>query len=126
MAVLQSQLCVLGSATDEEHEVVGPRAKETFSGLSPQPGQGWKDVFADANLNPLALDLLRCMLSFDPRNRPTASEALDHLSLAELHDPHDNRSFNQVGASLPTCDTSSGEPQEESAASNNNKRAAKR
>lgn len=95
IAVLQSQLSVLGSPTDEEYQALGPRAKETISGLSPQPGRGWKDLFAAANLNPLALNLLRSMLSFDPSNRPTASEAFGHPYLAKLHDPQDNPSFDK-------------------------------
>ncbi|TIA88155.1 hypothetical protein E3P81_03641 [Wallemia ichthyophaga] len=39
--------------------------------------------------DPLALDLVEKMLSFDPRTRITASQALAHPYLAPYHDPND-------------------------------------
>jgi serine/threonine protein kinase len=45
--------------------------------------------------NPLALDLLERMLSFDPALRITCDEALRHPYLAVWHDPQDE----------PTCPT---------------------
>ncbi|TIC50049.1 MAP kinase SakA [Wallemia mellicola] len=39
--------------------------------------------------DPLALDLVEKMLSFDPRSRITASQALSHPYLAPYHDPND-------------------------------------
>lgn len=39
------------------------------------------------NANPLALDLLRRMLAFNPKKRCTVEEALAHPYLEGLHDP---------------------------------------
>lgn len=38
---------------------------------------------------PLALDMLRRLLSFDPEQRITCDEALEHPYLAVWHDPND-------------------------------------
>lgn len=46
------------------------------------------------NKSPAALDLLDKMLKFDPLQRITAEEALNHPYLASLHDPEDE----------PTCE----------------------
>ena len=41
------------------------------------------------NWDPLAIDLLKKMLYFDPKNRVNAAEALKHPYLEPYHDPTD-------------------------------------
>ena len=41
------------------------------------------------NADPLALDLVEQMLSFDPRKRITAAQGLAHPYLSPYHDPND-------------------------------------
>eukprot|EP00286_Rhodomonas_abbreviata_P028514 CAMPEP_0181300946 /NCGR_PEP_ID=MMETSP1101-20121128/7162_1 /TAXON_ID=46948 /ORGANISM="Rhodomonas abbreviata, Strain Caron Lab Isolate" /LENGTH=402 /DNA_ID=CAMNT_0023406219 /DNA_START=94 /DNA_END=1302 /DNA_ORIENTATION=- len=107
-AVLQCQLSVLGTPSEEELASLGPLAKRVFAELAPVPGEGFNDLFANAN--PAGLDLLRRMLAFDPSKRPTAVEALDHLYLDEMHDPTDNPSFEKevdLAAEYAACFSSS-------------------
>jgi serine/threonine protein kinase len=55
-----------------------------------------------------ALDLLRKMLSFNPRERPTAAQALLHPYFSGLHDPSDEPLFTgqkYSGSELMDCDT---------------------
>ena len=42
-----------------------------------------------ANQNPLALDLLKQMLTIAPERRITVAKALEHPFFAEFHDPED-------------------------------------
>ncbi|CAL9728158.1 mitogen-activated protein kinase Fus3p [Monosporozyma unispora] len=52
-----------------------------------QPPRDWNQLFP--GVNPQGIDLLQKMLIFDPRQRITAAEALDHPYLATYHDPTD-------------------------------------
>ena len=53
------------------------------------------DIFF-AHVNPLALDLLKRMLTFDPRKRISAAEALLHPYFEKFHCPDDEPSCNPV------------------------------
>lgn len=43
-------------------------------------------------MDPLGIDLVRKLLSWDPKDRPSAEEALAHPFLAEIHDIDDEPS----------------------------------
>lgn len=59
----------------------------------------FEDAFPDAN--PLALDLLKRMLRFNPADRITAEEALAHPYLEAFHDkPTEPRASRPVDASF--------------------------
>ncbi|KNA13378.1 hypothetical protein SOVF_117550 [Spinacia oleracea] len=66
-------------------------ARRYIRQLPPQPRQELKQVFP--HVNPLAIDLIEKMLTFDPTRRITVEEALSHPYLARLHDIADE----------PTC-----------------------
>jgi serine/threonine protein kinase len=55
--------------------------------LPPKPKLDFSKKFSDAN--PLALDLLNRLLTFDPLKRITVEEALAHPYLADFHDPEE-------------------------------------
>lgn len=59
-------------------------ARRYIRQLSPQPRQPLRQVFP--HVNPLAIDLIEKMLTFDPTRRITVEEALSHPYLARLHD----------------------------------------
>ena len=64
-----------------------PRAQQYIKSLPFKPRVPFEQLFPDAN--PLALDLLRRLLAFDPAERITCDEALRHPYLAVWHDPAD-------------------------------------
>ncbi|XP_021745992.1 mitogen-activated protein kinase 3-like [Chenopodium quinoa] len=59
-------------------------ARRYIRQLPPQPRQQLRQVFP--HVNPLAIDLIEKMLTFDPTRRITVEEALAHPYLARLHD----------------------------------------
>ena len=50
------------------------------------------------NLNPLAVDLIKKMLTFDPKKRITVDEALKHEYLNKLHVEDDEPASETVSA----------------------------
>lgn len=50
-------------------------------------GKDFNKLFAGKN--PVAVDLIRRMLTFDPQKRITVDEALSHEYLSKLHDEED-------------------------------------
>ncbi len=52
------------------------KARAFLQQLPPKPPRAFESKFPNADLT--ALDLLRRLLSFDPMDRPTASDALQH------------------------------------------------
>lgn len=46
--------------------------------------------------NPIAIDLLQKMLTFDPTKRVTVEEALGHAYLESMHDPEDEPDCKDV------------------------------
>lgn len=55
-------------------------------------GWGPKTPIAPTITDPLARDFIMRMLQFNPRNRATAAELLEHKYLEQLHDPSDEPS----------------------------------
>ncbi|TIA87604.1 hypothetical protein E3P99_03091 [Wallemia hederae] len=89
---LNQILHVLGTPSEETLRRVGsPRAVEYIRSLPIKPRIPFERIYPKAN--PLALDLLSKMLTFDPAKRITCDEALRHPYLAVWHDPTDE----------PTC-----------------------
>jgi len=64
-----------------------PQAQEYIRSLPIKRGEPFKESFPHAN--PLALDLLVKMLTFDPAVRISCEQALEHPYLAVWHDPTD-------------------------------------
>ncbi|CAG8484783.1 9860_t:CDS:10 [Paraglomus occultum] len=65
----------------------GARAQDYIRSLPPMAKRPFQQMYPNAN--PLAIDLLERLLSFDPSERITVEEALEHPYLAVWHDPND-------------------------------------
>jgi len=90
----QLELILNVCGTPPEDEIKGcVKAKKYMKSLPKKPKQHFKDMYPHAN--PLAVDLLEKMLSFDPTKRITVEECLEHAYLETMHDPEDE----------PTCPT---------------------
>jgi serine/threonine protein kinase len=86
---------LIGTPTEQDVSTVpNPKSKEKILRFTPRRGKALEMVFRDTN--PLAIDLLRKMLTFDPTKRITVEEALEHPYLAELHYPEDEPTTNKV------------------------------
>jgi serine/threonine protein kinase len=86
---------LIGTPTEQDVSTVpNPRSKEKILRFTPRRGKAFEMVFRDTN--PMAIDLLRKMLTFDPTKRITVEEALEHPYLAELHYPEDEPVTNKV------------------------------
>lgn len=72
---------------DKLEQMASPRALEYINSLPRRAPIPFEKLYPDAN--PLALDLLRRLLAFDPADRITCDEALQHPYLAVWHDPAD-------------------------------------
>ncbi|XP_074567503.1 mitogen-activated protein kinase 4-like [Curcuma longa] len=59
--------------------------RDYIESLPDSPGIPFATIFPDAN--PLALDLLKKLLVFNPAKRINATEALEHPYMAQLYDP---------------------------------------
>ncbi|CDZ98823.1 cmgc mapk erk protein kinase [Phaffia rhodozyma] len=89
---LNQILHFLGTPSEDTLRRVGsPRAQEYIRSLPIKPRIPFGNVYQSAN--PLAIDLLTRMLTFDPSKRITCEEALNHPYLSVWHDPNDE----------PTC-----------------------
>ncbi|KAG5192323.1 kinase-like domain-containing protein [Tribonema minus] len=95
---LETIVSVMGMPTEDELSfVTHPAARKAIlsrGGSTPKP----LESYFPADTNPLAIDLLRRMLSFHPEHRITVEEALEHAYLSELHgqmeEPSCDRSFD--------------------------------
>jgi len=67
---------VLGTPNAKELEWVGTKGLDYINGLGPKSSKTFETMYPVAD--PGAIDLLRQMLHFNPKNRITASEALEH------------------------------------------------
>jgi serine/threonine protein kinase len=84
---------LLGNPTSQfVNKIENDKNKDFVLSLPKRTGQDFNEVFKDAN--PLAIDLLRKMLTYDPDERITVKDALAHPYLAQLHYPDDE----------PTCE----------------------
>lgn len=78
----------LGSPTYDDMECIeSRRARDYIASLPKYPAISLERVFPE--VNPLGLDLLQRMLVFNPNNRITAKEALEHPYLSTYHEPND-------------------------------------
>jgi mitogen-activated protein kinase 7 len=88
---LNQILHYLGTPSEETLRRIGsPRAQEYVRSLNYMPPIPFTQLFPSAN--PDALDLLCKMLAFDPADRITVEEALEHPYLRIWHDPADEPS----------------------------------
>jgi len=79
---------VLGTPTDEEiNNIPREKSRKLLKSLTRKKGKNLENIFTNAS--PLALDLLKKLLIFDPQKRITVNEALKHSYLAALHCPED-------------------------------------
>lgn len=89
LSQLRLIVAVLGTQPEVDLQFIhNPKAKKFIRLLPFSRGICFSSMFPDAD--PLALDLLRRMLVFDPSKRITVSEALQHPYLSGLVDPTSN------------------------------------
>ena len=79
---------VIGTPSEEDLASIG-KAKEYIASLKRKPGKPLEAMYPAAD--PLALDLLRKMLQFNPSKRVTAAEALEHPFLTGVRRPEMER-----------------------------------
>jgi len=85
---------VLGTPSLEDIQCMGtPTSRKFVLSMPFQARPPWNVLFTNAN--PQALDLLERMLTFNPDRRATVEQCLEHVYLAEFHEPIDE----------PTCTT---------------------
>ncbi|KAL1888423.1 mitogen activated protein kinase 2 [Ceratocystis pirilliformis] len=85
---LNQILHILGTPNEETLCRIGStRAQEYVRNLPYMPKKHFASLFPNAN--PQALDLLDRMLAFDPSQRISVEEALEHPYLSIWHDPSD-------------------------------------
>lgn len=78
---------VIGKPSEKDcQHIDSPQAKAFVDGLPDKPATPLRSIFGDS-VNPHAVDICEKLLVFDPANRMTAKEALEHPYLAEYHDP---------------------------------------
>lgn len=80
---------VLGTMDEKDLAFIdNPKARKFIKSLPYTPGTPF--TFLYPNANPLAIDLLRKMLVFDPSKRISVTEALEHPYMSPLYDPSAN------------------------------------
>jgi mitogen-activated protein kinase 1/3 len=81
-------LNIIGSPSDEDLNCIqNDRARLYLVNLARKPKVPFERMFPNAD--PLALDLLEKMLTFNPNKRITVEEALAHEYLKQYYDPED-------------------------------------
>jgi len=79
---------IIGKPTEEEMWfITSKRAHKFIAELPDTDRVPFTELFTQCN--PVGVDLMEQLLQFDPKKRPTATEALKHSYLAEYHDPSD-------------------------------------
>jgi mitogen-activated protein kinase 1/3 len=77
---------VLGTPTKSDMKFISnEKAREYIKSLKKRPKLPFNKIYKNAN--PLCLDLLEKMLVFNPHERITVEEALQHPYLKQLHNP---------------------------------------
>lgn len=81
-------LSVLGSPSEEDLNcIMNVKARTYLQSLPTKPKIPWTQLMGDAD--PLALNLLDRMLTFNPNRRITVEEALAHSYFSQYYDPAD-------------------------------------
>jgi mitogen-activated protein kinase 1/3 len=81
-------LNVIGSPSDDDlKSVTSDQARRYLQSLPPRPAMPWAKLYSAAD--PMALDLLDKMLTFNPHQRITVEKALAHPYLEQYYDPDD-------------------------------------
>ena len=79
---------LIGSPSAEDiSKIPNPRTRDKVTRMQRRHAKDFSATFRDAN--PIALDLLKRLLTFDPEKRITVEEALVHPYLEGLHFPED-------------------------------------
>ncbi|KAL8459543.1 hypothetical protein ACS0TY_036878 [Phlomoides rotata] len=81
---------LIGTPSESELSLLNENAKRYIRQLPPYTRQSFTEKFPQ--VNPLAVDLVEKMLTFDPRQRITVEDALAHSYLTTLHDSTDEPS----------------------------------
>lgn len=87
---------LIGNPQEEMSEEISKENKEFLKSLPKRKPRDLKTVFKGANAD--AVDLIKRMLTFDPKERITVDEALKHPYLRELHDESDEPTTTLVSA----------------------------
>jgi serine/threonine protein kinase len=86
---------LIGTPSEQDlMNIPNPRSRDKALRFAPRMGKPFDCVFR--NYNPLGIDLLKRLLAFDPQQRITVEEALNHPYLAELYFPTDEPVTNPV------------------------------
>ncbi|KIK82956.1 hypothetical protein PAXRUDRAFT_832111, partial [Paxillus rubicundulus Ve08.2h10] len=102
-------LDVLGTPSiDDFYAISSPRSREYIRALPFRRGRDFKTMFHGAN--ELAIDFLEKCLTFSPKRRITAAEALRHPYFEPYHDPDDEPVADLIDPSF--FDFDNGEPLE--------------
>jgi mitogen-activated protein kinase 1/3/mitogen-activated protein kinase 6 len=80
--------------TEDIQKIPHPRSREKVLRMAKKPAKDFATVFRNAN--PLALDVLKGLLTFDPDKRITIEQALEHPYLEGLHFPDDEPTTTPV------------------------------
>ena len=88
---------LLGNPTSKlVNQIENEKNKEFVLQLPKREGKKFEDLFKGANS--LAIDLLKKMLTYDPDERITVAQALQHPYLKQLHFPDDEPTTTPVSA----------------------------
>ena len=81
---------ILGSPTEEDLEdCVNPKARDFMYSLPNKPKIELEKIFKNHEFDNLEIDFINNLLIWDPKNRMTIHEALEHPFMSKLHDVND-------------------------------------
>ena len=81
---------ILGSPTPEDlQNCTNQKAYKFMQSLPPKEKVPWEQVFEGKTFDEVELDFLENLLKWNPNNRMTVEQALEHPFMEKLHDPFD-------------------------------------